>query len=379
MKKQMIFIVLFMLIFFNTAYANEHIEGILNSKAYENLNNLSNQSENINKVYENFSFLDFVKNITDAKNVFDAKSVLSKIGKIFFGQIHKNIPVLITLIVLSILSMLIENINSSFNSKSTSEIAFFAFYLLYTGILSAGFFSCYESAKKVIGEQSAFMQAATPTYISMLVMTGNVATGSVIKPLFLYFISTVTVIIEKILLPLTVMIFIMSTVNNLSKKVEITRLINLLSLAVKKTLLIMTTLFIAMISLAKLSSMAIDGFGIRMAKYAVGNFVPVVGGILTGTLDTVLSSFVILKNALGCAMVVVIALICAHPVIEFIALIFIYKLASGIVEVFGEKRVSDALFFASESISLIFTMILCISIMFILGTAILIQFAKGSV
>lgn len=379
MKKQMILIVIFLIIFFNTVYANEHIEEILNSQVIENIDDLSEQSENIKKVYENFSFIDFVKNISEAKNVFDAKSVLSKIGKIFFGQIHKNISALTILIVLSILSMLIENINSSFNSKSTSEIAFFAFYLLYSGILSAGFFSCYESCKNVIAEQSAFMQAATPTYIGMLVMTGNVATGSVIKPLFLYFISTVTVITEKILLPLTVIIFIMSTVNNLSKRVEMTRLINLLGLIVKKTLLIMTTLFIAMISLAKMGVSAVDSFGIRMAKYAVGNFVPVVGGILTGTLDTVLSSFIIFKNAFGTTMVVVIALICAHPVIEFIALVFIYKLASGIIEVFGEKRVSDAIFCASESISLLFTMILCISIMFILGSSILIQFAKGSV
>jgi len=381
MKKQMILILVMLVVlsFFKTVYANEYIDEFINSERIEKLSDISEKNDNINKIYDDFSFVDFVNNIVSSKSVFDAESIFIKISKVFFDEIYKNIATLSILIILSIISMLITNLNTSFNSKTTGEIAFFAFFLAYTGILSAGFFSCYESAKRVIDEQSAFMQAATPTYISMLIMTSNVGTSSVIKPLFLYFISVITSVTQKILLPLTIIIFVLSVVNNLSQRVQITKLINLLRLIVKKSLMVLTTLFITMISLAGFGASQLDKLGVKVAKYAVGNFVPVVGGILTSTVDTVTSSFILLKNALGVAGIVVIALICAYPVIKFIALVFIYKLASGLIEVFGEKRISDAVSDASESISLIFTMILCISIMFILSITVLIQFAKGAV
>lgn len=381
MKKQMILLILilFITLFFNTVYANEYIDDMINSDAVQNLSDITKDSENINMAYEDFSFTEFVKGITESKGIFNPKSVFLKLLKILFKEVYSNIATLTILIVLAIISMLITNLNSSFNSKSTAEVAFFAFYLMYTGILTASFFSCYESAKKVITEQSAFMQAATPTYISMLVATGNIGTSSVMKPIFLYSISLITKITLNFLLPGTVIIFIMSTVNNLASRVHITKLISLLKLVLNKTLTIMTTLFITMLSLAGIGASAVDKMGVRVAKYAVGNFVPVVGGILSDTVDTVVSSALALKNALGIAGIVVVILICAYPLIKFIALIFIYKLASGLIEVFAEKRISDAVSDASDGISLMFTMLLCTAIVFVLSITVLIVFAKGAV
>ncbi len=379
MKKQMILLILILVLLFKSVYADEYTDNIMNSDSVKQLYDISSQSENINAVYEEFDFMDFVKKITSSEGVFNPKGVIAKIVKLFFGEVYSNIATLTVLIILAIVSMLITNLNSSFNSKATGEVAFFAFYLMYTGILAASFFSCYESAKKVIGEQSAFIEASTPTYISMMIATGSVSSSYVMKPIFLYFISLITKITKNFLLPSTVVIFMMCVVNNLANKFHITKLINLFRLVLNKTLIAATTLFIAMLSLAGLGSSAVDRVSVKAVKYAVGNFVPVVGGILTDTIDAVASSAIMLKNALGIAGIAVIVLISAYPLIKFIALIFIYKLASAFIEIFAEKRISDAVSDASDCISTMFTMLLCTAIVFVLSITVLILFAKGAV
>ncbi len=54
-----------------------------------------------------------------------------------------------------------------------------------------------------------------------------------------------------------------------------------------------------------MTSASIDGVAIRAAKYAVDNFVPVVGGMFSDTMDTLVGCTLIVKNALGVAAVLV--------------------------------------------------------------------------
>lgn len=54
-------------------------------------------------------------------------------------------------------------------------------------------------------------------------------------------------------------------------------------------------MFLGAMSLQGVTSASIDGVAIRAAKYAVDNFVPVVGGMFSDTMDTLVGCTLIVK------------------------------------------------------------------------------------
>ena len=332
--------------------------------------------ENIDKVYGGFDFAEFTKEILNG-NVFQPKKIVGKAVKILFGAAMENAHMLVVLIALALAGGIISNLQSSFNAKSTAETAFFAFYTMYSGILTVCVYNCLESARQTVEAQSAFLQAATPTYIGMMIASGSVLTSAASKPVILYFISLISIAVKDFFIPFSFMIFILSVINNLSGKMHITKLVSLLRLIVTKSLTALMTVFVTLLTLSGMSAQSADTLSVRAAKYAAQNFVPVVGNVLSSTIDTVYASASVLRSALGVAGIVTVALLCAYPVLKFGALIFLYKLAAAIIEPLADKRISNAVNEAANGISLLFSLLVCVAVVFSLSIAYLAEFAMG--
>lgn len=377
MKKLMIILIFTMLVFPKICFADSVVDSFFESGAANVFSDAANKSENIEKVYEDFDFAQIAKKIVNSENVFNPKQIVTKGVKLFFGEVTESARLLLILIALAIVGGIISNLQSSFNSKSTAETAFFAFYTMYIGILAVSFHTCLESARQTVEQQSAFLQAATPTYISMLIATGRAASATAVKPILLYFISLISIVVKDFLIPASFMIFIMSVINNLSGKIHITKFVNLCRLVITRSLTVMMTIFVTLLTLAGMGAQSVDNLSTRAAKYAAQNFVPVVGNVLSSTIDTVFASAAVVKNALGIAGIVVISIICIYPLLKFAALILIYKLAASVIEPIADKRISNAVNEAANGISMLFSFLVCVTVVFSLSVAVLVEFGTG--
>lgn len=334
------------------------------------------KSENIDKVYDGFDFAEFAKEIMTA-NAFYPEKIVGKAAYVLFGAVADNAHMLVVLIALALVGGIISNLQSSFNTKATAETAFFAFYAVYAGILAVCVYNCLDTARRTVEEQSAFLQAAAPTYIGMMIASGSVMTGTAAKPLILYFISLISIAVKDFFIPFSFMIFVLAIINNLSGKMHITKLVNLFKFTVSKLLTALMTVFVTLLTLSGMSAQSVDTLSARAAKYAAQNFVPVVGNVLSSTIDTVYASAAVLRSALGAAGIVTVALLCAYPVLKFGALIFLYKLAAAIIEPLADKRISNAVNEAANAISLLFSLLVCVAVVFSLAVAYLAEFAVG--
>ena len=130
------------------------------------------------------------------------------------------------------------------------------------------------------------------------------------------------------------------------------------------------TFFVSILSMSGLTSSIAGGLGIKTMKYAIGNFVPVVGGLLSDSVDTVLASTIVLKGAMGTAGVISLILMCAIPLIKMLSLTLIYKLTAGIIEPLSDKRITSMISEAGSTAAFIFAVLLTVTVMFILGITI---------
>lgn len=335
-------------------------------------------SDNLQNAAPAFDFDTLVEDIASGANVFHPQTLLGKFLKTFCNELYQNIHILLTLIVLAIVCAIISNLQSSFENKGVGEVAFLACYILFLGLLAKGFYDCTNMARSVISDQVVFLKAAVPTYIGLLMSTGGMTTAAGLEPVFLYCVQLIGAFMEKIMLPMVFWMSILHMVNHLSDKFHVTRLVEFVKQVMVWTLGALLTFFVGILSLSGFSASMIDGVGIKTMKYAVGNFIPVVGGLLSDSMDTVLSSTLVLKNALGVTGVVVMLLICLVPIIKMLVLIGMYKLTAGVIEPISDKRLVALVSGAASSITFLFLMLISVTIMFILSITIVIGFGNLS-
>ena len=113
-------------------------------------------------------------------------------------------------------------------------------------------------------------------------------------------------------------------------------------------------------------SASIDGVAIRAAKYAVDNFVPVVGGMFSDTMDTLVGCTLIVKNALGVAAMLVLAATLMSPLLRTLAVVAVLKLSAAILEPVADGEIVRAIGDFSGTIVLFLITMLCVGTMYFL-------------
>ena len=371
MKKTLLLLLAFVLI--TPVCFAENID--ISDEIYRNSNiaDIANDNAYIKEITPEFDFRGLTEAVKNKESIFKPKSILTKLINLFSKEITNNLYMLFLLIVLAIIWGIVTNIESSYLSKSVTQTAFFAFYPVFLGILVNGLFECSSLAKGVISDQVVFMKSAVPVYIGLTMSTGNVSVATGMEPIFLYFIQLIGGALEKFVLPLIFWIAILNMINCITEKFSIKKLIDFVKQIIKWGLGILMTVFIGILSMSGIATSMTDGLGLKTLKFAVGNFVPVVGGLLSDSVSTVLSSIIILKNAIGVAGVITLVLSCIIPIIKMLSFILIFKFAAGIVEPISDKKITDMISEAGNAITFIFLALLSVTIMFVLGITIVIN------
>ena len=105
---------------------------------------------------------------------------------------------------------------------------------------------------------------------------------------------------------------------------------------------------------------------IRAAKYAVDNFVPVVGGMFSDTMDTLVGCTLIVKNALGVASMLALCGALAAPLLRTLAAVFALKLSAALLEPIADAEIVRAIGDFSRTIVLLLITMLCVGTMYFL-------------
>ena len=157
-----------------------------------------------------------------------------------------------------------------------------------------------------------------------------------------------------------------TAVNHLSDRAHLSRMAQLLRSIVCWLLGVSFTVFLGAMSLQGVCSASIDGVVLRAAKYAVDNFVPVVGGMFSDTMDTLIGCTLIVKNALGVAAVVALLGAVLGPLMRTLAVVLVMKLSAALLEPVADGDIVRAIGDFSRTIVLFLITMLCVGTMYFL-------------
>ncbi|MEK5255961.1 stage III sporulation protein AE [Paenibacillus sp. FSL F4-0125] len=299
------------------------------------------------------------------------QSVLSGLLGFMWHEVLYNGRLLVTIVMVSVLSMILETLQTAFERKTVSKVAYTLCYMVVLVIAVNSFNVAIGYAKDAIDRMIDFMMAMIPLLFALLASMGNIVTVSVTHPLIVFMIHTVGTLIHTIVFPLLFFSAVLHLVSALSEKYKLTQLANLLRNIGAGLLGVLLTVFLGVISVRGITSSVTDGVTIRAAKYITGNFVPVIGKMFADATDTVISASLLVKNAIGLSGVIIILFLCAFPAIKILVLALIYNVAAAVMQPLGETPIVVCLQTIGKSMVYVFAALAAVSLMFFMAVTIM--------
>jgi stage III sporulation protein AE len=330
------------------------------------------------EILEGYDPQSIMKDVAKGEFELSVKGMLKRALKHMFKELYLNIDILIKLVVLVILCSILKNLQSSFLSESVGELAFYACYMVIVSIMVVSFSNVMKLGTSIIDDMVNFMYATIPALITLLVSGGNLTSGGIFQPILVAIVEISATIFKNVFIPLIFLSTVLSIVNNISDKIQVSKLAGFLKLITKWALGLTLTLFVAIVSVQGSLGAVVDGVAAKTAKFAIGAFIPVVGGYLSDAAETVIGCTLIIKNAAGIAVMIGIIGMCIVPIIKILSLILLYRITCALIEPIAEKRITGCLNEMAGSLTYILGIVASVALMFLLSITVIISASNMS-
>lgn len=284
---------------------------------------------------------------------------------------------LLQLIVLAVVSALLKSLAESLGSKEVTQIASMVSVVALAVVGLQAFRTAVGVAGAAVDDMVGFMQAVLPLLTALLVAVGGVTSAAVFHPLLISAVIGVGTVVQGLLLPLAFASVVFALVGKLSEDAPITRLSGLIRHWSTTILSFLFVVFMGIVSIRGAIGPAVDGLGIKTAKFFTGAFIPVIGGRIADALDVVVSGSLLIKNAVGAFGMATVFVLAALPVMKIFAMLMIFRVAGVLVEPVSEERLVSAVAGLGDGVALVLACVLTVSVMFFLAVTVLV--ALGNV
>lgn len=356
----------------NIVLDNEEVSSKLNS-LYSYINNVKTDVEILNDLDP----VEYIKGyIKSGEGDLSISTIINAVVSFLFKEIKTVLSLSISIIVIAIMCSLIKNLQSAFSNEGISNIAFFACYAILIIILSKSFIVSINIAIDIIRDLSDFMGAILPVLVIMLGSIGGFTQAATMDPIIMGATLLIPRIYTTVIIPLILITFVLEFTNNISSEHKIGNLCKL----TKQTTIwiqgIILTIFIGLLTVRGITSSTIDAVTLKTAKFAIDNFIPIVGKAFSDAIASVAGYSLVIKNAVSSIGLVIIIFMMLYPIIKLVLLSFVYKLTAAVIEPISDKRITNAIASAGNSLVLLMSCVLSVSLMFFVLLAIMASAGK---
>ena len=362
----------------NIAFAEDNITSVINNDEIQTeIDSLYNYINTMKSDVELMNELDPVSYIKaymeDGKGNISISKIGGAIVSLLLKEVRSVLGLSFSIIAIGIISALLKNLQEAFNAEGISEVAFYACYALMIVMLTKTFLISLDMAKDVITNVVEFMSKLLPVLVLMLGAAGGLTQAATMDPIILGATILIPQIYLNIIIPLILSSFVLQFANNMSNG---SKLSNLCDITKKSTMWIqgiVITIFIGLLTVRGITASTIDAVTLKTTKFAIDNFIPIVGKSFSDAISSVAGYSLIIKNAIGSIGLIAIILIILYPIIKIVLSSIIFKLSASLLEPIADKRITKSIAAAGESLTLIMSCVLCVSLMFFILIAMMVQ------
>lgn len=361
----------------------EEIQGKEKAKAAPELVDLSQEidltevkgllqqlDKDVQETLPQFSLSQIFEDLKSGKLHLSPQSLGNSLLQAILKEVVVNAPLIAKLLVLAVLCAVLNQLQLAFTGN-VGKVAKMLVYLVLFGLAITSFRLALDIGNRAIDNMVSFMQAILPVMYTILLAMGNLTSAALFKPIVMGSLVFLASVMKNVVLPLFFLSIVLKLFNNISSQFKLSKFASLLEFGGKLSIGIVLTVFIGIMSVQGVTGGVADGVTLRTAKYSA-DLIPVVGKFFKDAVELVVSSGLLLKNALGIVSLLAITFITLSPVIQIIAMMFTFKISAALVEPLGEKELADSLQDMSKGLLYIFVAVASVGIMFFMAITIVV-------
>ena len=311
-----------------------------------------------------FNFKETVTKLFQGKLDLNIAELFNKLLKYLFREVVGNLALLGKLIVLAIICAVLRNLIDAFDRGTTGLLAYGVSYMVLITLAVASFGLVVNTGRQAIDSMVTFMQALLPLLLTLLTAMGGITTAAITQPIILASISIIGTLIKNIVFPLIFFAAVLGIVSNLSEKFQISKLAGLMKTSGMVLMGMFSTIFLGILAIQGVAGAVSDGVALRTAKFATDAFIPVVGGMFSDALEAVVSSSMLLKNAVGIAGLIMVFMLTIFPLLKILSVAFIYKLAAALMQPVDDGQMVECLNGLGNSLMTVFAAVATVGLLF---------------
>ncbi|MEI6101068.1 MAG: stage III sporulation protein AE, partial [Eubacteriales bacterium] len=299
--------------------------------------------------------------------------VLAAVFGMLITGVRNNIPVMVQILVILLIMSILKQLNTNLggSGQTVSGTAQYVGYIIICGLIISIVYSIFNSGREVVQTVSNFTEYLTPVLFTLLNAIGGFTSASILKPAVTAFTGGIAQIIILYIFPALIINIIFVFIGNLSSNLNLKGFSSLIDSLIKWSLGIIFIVFLGMVAIQGVGAGLFDGISIRTAKYTIDRTIPVVGGMFSESVDTVVACSALVKNAVGITGLLTILGIMVTPAINMIINIFLLRILSAICAPFSDERSVEMLNGTTNVITLLLVTVLTIGVMAFLLVGIL--------
>ncbi|WP_062306046.1 stage III sporulation protein AE [Alicyclobacillus sendaiensis] len=297
----------------------------------------------------------------------------------FFQEVVDDVGLFGGLLILTVAAALLRMMQSSFAEESVGEVAQMVVSFVLAALVTRSLLETFGSARQAIESMNHFMLATMPVSIALLAGSGSLASAAFFQPMLIFCVHFVSNVVFLVVFPLIFLAAALELASSIAPRYPLTRLASLARTAGLSILSFALVVFVGVTTVQGTGRGIADGLALRTMKFGVGTFVPVVGKAISDAAETVLGASLLVKNAVGIAGLVVIALLAAFPAMKILAVSAMYSAGAAVMQPVGETPLIACLGALGKTFLLVFASVATVALMFFFAICILLAAANLAV
>ena len=292
------------------------------------------------------------------------RSFVSYIGYIFGVHVLNYLPIVVAVITIAVAYNVMSSLRGKFASESVQNIVYFACVSLLIVLLFTQIFSMISAVRALVVNLQRQMSLFFPVLLTLMTAIGAGSSVAVYQPGVAILANGISELITVFILPAFMISVVLTAIGNLTDGIKLGKLSGFFSGSSKWLLGTAFFVFSAFMTVQGITASVYDGVSVRAAKFALGKYVPIIGGYLSDGLNLVMSGSVLVKNAVGTTAIVLLFVSVLPIVAQVLLLSLSLRFAGAVIEPLGDSRMSTLVTGLSKNLTLLVSVILAITFLY---------------
>lgn len=325
---------------------------------------------------ESFSFTEAVKKLISGEMPFTRENVGELLQRAIFSDLEQHKKTAVSVLVLILVSAVFTNFTGAFGKSQVADISFYMMYLLLFTVLMKAFSTMSQETLNCVNRVLSFMKILMPSYLAAAVFASGSLTGVAYYEFTLVLISGIQWILKYVVIPGVNFYVLFTLLNHISKEDYLSKIAELMQSFVSWSLKTLAAAAIGVQTVQCLILPAVDSLKTAVLNKTAGA-IPGVGNIFNSVTEVVLGSAVLIKNAIGVAGLLVLAMLCLFPMVKLAVCTALYKVISAVVQPAADKRMAECVSGVGEGAAMLLRILTTTGILFFITVAMVTASIRG--